>query len=67
MGAVWLPSDFKRKRYKRSVELSSEYGLYRQEPLVGCVFSRKEWEEQKAVLCRKLKYDRLFSNLKIEE
>ncbi len=36
-----LPSDFKKKNgYKRSVELSAEYGLYRQN-YCGCVFSRR--------------------------
>ncbi len=35
-----LPSDFKKKNgYKRSVELSAEYGLYRQN-YCGCVFSK---------------------------
>lgn len=43
-GIAWLPSDFKKKNgYKRSVELSSEYGLYRQD-YCGCVFSKKERE-----------------------
>lgn len=36
----YLPSDFKKKEgYKRSIELSKEYGLYRQN-YCGCVFSR---------------------------
>ncbi len=36
----FLPSDFKKKNgYKRSVELSAEYGLYRQN-YCGCVFSK---------------------------
>ena len=40
-----LPSDFKKKNgYKRSVELSKEYGLYRQN-YCGCVFSRKNNKE----------------------
>ena len=39
-----LPSDFKKKNgYKRSVELSAEYGLYRQN-YCGCVFSKREQE-----------------------
>lgn len=39
--AAWLPSDFKKKNgYKRSTELSREYGLYRQD-YCGCVFSRR--------------------------
>lgn len=41
-----LPSDFKKKNgYKRSTELSKEYGLYRQN-YCGCVFSRKEAQER---------------------
>ena len=40
-GIAWLPSDFKKKDgYKRSIELSKEYGLYRQD-YCGCVFSKK--------------------------
>lgn len=36
----WLPSDFKKKNgYKRSIELSAEYGLYRQN-YCGCVYSK---------------------------
>lgn len=36
----WLPSDFKKREgYKRSIELSKEYGLYRQN-FCGCVFSK---------------------------
>lgn len=36
----WLPSDFKKKDgYKRSIELSARYGLYRQN-YCGCVFSK---------------------------
>ena len=46
-GTKWLPSDFKKKDgYKRSVELSAKYGLYRQD-YCGCVFSKKEAEERK--------------------
>ncbi len=38
----WLPSDFKKREgYKRSIELSKVYNLYRQN-YCGCVFSRKE-------------------------
>ncbi len=41
-GVKWLPSDFKKKEgYKRSIELSKEYDLYRQN-FCGCVFSKKE-------------------------
>lgn len=38
-GVPYLPSDFKKKNgYKRSVELSAQYGLYRQN-YCGCVYS----------------------------
>lgn len=44
-GIKWLPSDFKKKEgYKRSIELSRQYGLYRQN-FCGCVFSKKEENE----------------------
>lgn len=44
-----LPSDFKKKNgYKRSIELSHEYGLYRQN-YCGCVFSKRENEERQAL------------------
>ena len=37
----WLPSDFKKRGgYQRSIELSKEYELYRQN-YCGCIFSRK--------------------------
>lgn len=40
-GVAYLPSDFKKKDgYRRSTELSKEYGLYRQN-YCGCVFSMK--------------------------
>jgi predicted adenine nucleotide alpha hydrolase (AANH) superfamily ATPase len=39
---AYLPSDFKKKNgYKRSVELSKEHDLYRQD-YCGCVFSQRE-------------------------
>ena len=41
-GTVWLPSDFKKKGgFLRSTQLSSEYGLYRQN-YCGCVFSKRD-------------------------
>ena len=41
-GVKYLPSDFKKKNgYKRSIELSKEYGLYRQD-YCGCEFSQRE-------------------------
>lgn len=39
-GPQWLPSDFKKRNgFKRSLELSAEYDLYRQE-YCGCVYSK---------------------------
>ncbi|MDF2908990.1 MAG: hypothetical protein K0R34_4311 [Herbinix sp.] len=41
-GVAYLPSDFKKKNgYKRSIELSKEYNLYRQD-YCGCIFSMRE-------------------------
>ena len=41
-GVNWLPSDFKKREgYKRSIELSREYDLYRQN-FCGCVFSQSQ-------------------------
>lgn len=46
-GVRYLASDFKKKGgYQRSIELSREYGLYRQD-YCGCVFSRRGKEEGK--------------------
>ena len=45
-GVTYLCSDFKKKNgYKRSVELSAEYGMYRQD-YCGCVYSKQERMEQ---------------------
>ena len=39
-----LPADFKKREgYKRSIQLSAEYGLYRQD-YCGCIFSKRERE-----------------------
>ena len=39
---IWLPSDFKKEDgYKKSIELSKEYNLYRQN-FCGCIYSRSE-------------------------
>lgn len=47
----WLPSDFKKNEgYKKSIELSKKYSLYRQN-FCGCVFSKRESDE--AVLYEK--------------
>jgi hypothetical protein len=41
-GISWLPSDFKKREgYKRSIELSREYNLYRQN-FCGCVYSKSQ-------------------------
>ncbi len=46
-GVAWLPSDFKKKNgYKRSIELSAEYDLYRQD-YCGCIYSKVEREKQR--------------------
>lgn len=52
VGAAWgvahLPADFKKRDgFKRSVERSREYGLYRQD-FCGCGFSRRERAEKSA-------------------
>ena len=47
-GVEYLVSDFKKRNgYKRSVELSKEYGLYRQD-YCGCEFSMREHEQREA-------------------
>lgn len=41
-GVVYLPSDFKKKNgFKRSIELSAKYDLYRQN-YCGCIFSKMQ-------------------------
>lgn len=41
-GVKWLPADFKKRDgYKRSIELSREFGLYRQN-YCGCLYSKTE-------------------------
>jgi predicted adenine nucleotide alpha hydrolase (AANH) superfamily ATPase len=48
LGVRYLCSDFKKKEgYKRSIELSKQYQLYRQN-YCGCVFSRREARERAA-------------------
>ncbi len=45
-GINYLYSDFKKKNgYKRSIELSRKYNLYRQD-YCGCIYSKKAREEQ---------------------
>lgn len=49
-GVEYLVSDFKKKNgYKRSVELSKEYGLYRQD-YCGCEFSYVEAQKRYSAL-----------------
>lgn len=46
-GVPYLYADFKKKNgYKRSIELSHVYGLYRQD-YCGCIYSRLEREREK--------------------
>ena len=46
-GVPYLSSDFKKKNgYKRSIELSREYDLYRQD-FCGCRFSKKAKEDMR--------------------
>ncbi|MGN1419928.1 MAG: epoxyqueuosine reductase QueH [Eubacterium sp.] len=46
IGVKWLPSDFKKKEgYKRSIELSKEYNLYRQN-FCGCIYSKMMMENK---------------------
>ena len=46
-GIPYLVSDFKKKNgYKRSIELSTEYNLYRQD-YCGCIYSKQERERIK--------------------
>lgn len=45
-GVEALPADFKKKEgYKRSIELSAQYSLYRQD-YCGCVYSKAERERK---------------------
>jgi predicted adenine nucleotide alpha hydrolase (AANH) superfamily ATPase len=46
-GVAYLQSDFKKKNgYKRSIELSNEYGLYRQD-YCGCEYSFRDRQKEK--------------------
>ena len=45
-GVSYLPSDFKKKNgYKRSIELSKQYNLYRQD-YCGCVYSIRDKQNE---------------------
>ena len=46
-GVKYLPADFKKNNgYKRSIELSARYQMYRQN-YCGCIFSKREREKAK--------------------
>ena len=46
-GVPYLFSDFKKREgYKRSIQLSAEYGLYRQD-YCGCAYSKRDSENRK--------------------
>ncbi len=48
-GVTYLQSDFKKKNgYKRSIELSREYGLYRQD-YCGCEYSFRDRQREKVI------------------
>lgn len=48
----YLYSDFKKKNgYKRSIELSKEYDLYRQD-YCGCIYSKVEQENRKILMIK---------------
>ena len=48
---TYLYSDFKKKNgYKRSIELSKEYQLYRQD-YCGCIYSKRQREKEKLDKC----------------
>jgi predicted adenine nucleotide alpha hydrolase (AANH) superfamily ATPase len=48
-GVGYYESNFKKMNgYQQSIELSHEYDLYRQD-YCGCIFSKKEREQQKAI------------------
>ena len=45
-GVKFLASDFKKEEgYKKSIEYSQEYGLYRQD-YCGCIYSKEEHEQK---------------------
>ena len=53
-GVDYLYSDFKKRNgYKRSTELSKEYGLYRQD-YCGCVFSMRERRAQQEAAIKEI-------------
>ena len=62
-GIRHLPSDFKKQNgYLRSLQLSEEYGLYRQD-YCGCEFSAKARDEPLSRLRRQLPWQRIQAAL----
>lgn len=58
-GVDYLYSDFKKRNgYKRSTELSREYGLYRQD-YCGCVFSMRERRAQQEAAAKEVAKEEL--------
>jgi predicted adenine nucleotide alpha hydrolase (AANH) superfamily ATPase len=58
VGVAYLPGDYKKKGgYQRSIVLSNQYGLYRQN-YCGCIFSQKEAEQRIFERIDKLEKDR---------
>ncbi len=44
-GILWLPSDFKKRNgYLRSIQLSRQHGIYRQD-YCGCIYSKKSYQQ----------------------
>ncbi len=53
IGVAFLPSDFKKKDgYKRSIMLSEQFGLYRQD-YCGCAYSKAESENRRSQAAQK--------------
>ena len=63
----FLPSDFKKRGgYQRSIELSKEFGLYRQN-YCGCVFSKQAAErKEKLQSCFKEGYERCYAAVDLD-
>ena len=63
-GLAYLYSDFKKRNgYKRSTELSKEYGLYRQD-YCGCVFSLRERRAQQEAAAKETHTEGIKSEAK---
>lgn len=65
LGVAYLFSDFKKRGgYKRSCELSEEYGLYRQD-YCGCVYSKAEAQRRKNEREAMMQTETVQDNLRI--